>query len=322
MSFFFVLFWGNSDNFHDSAFTCFPSPSLLPRLSLVFPKILPLPPLVFFSSPSVLSSLGFFSQNAAFDCTGLDPRTPQPHSLPLPLSSASSPSLYLPPPQLTDNPMNESDERSETLREKGGEGEWERQHMYSPLVSLPLSLSLSFHVPPPSTTSHIKPSKLCAGTSRGRAEGKNKTTFFKKDSAWCCFFFCMCLCSSMLHYLSFSLVRRHTFSLCHAHTNTRTDCLFPQQRPRLTPSISRVPLAPSFPPSFPLPYIPSLVYPNSAVLVFPVLPPSLHPSCSTCPLNPRHNPSSPSLFTPPSPSSPVQRPPSSLSFLPSIPSLI
>lgn len=138
------------------------------------------------------------------------------------------------------------------------------------------------------------------------------------------FFFCMCLCSSMLHYLSFSLVRRHTFSLCHAHTNThtRTDCLFPQQRPRLTPSISRVPLAPSFPPSFPLPYIPPLVYPNSAVLVFPVLPPSLHPSRSTCPLNPRHNPSSPSLFTPPSPSSPVQRPPSSLSFLPSIPSLI
>lgn len=133
---------------------------------------------------------------------------------------------------------------------------------------------------------------------------------------------------SLQFYASLSLflsrTQTHFFivSCTHKHTHTRTDCLFPQQRPRLTPSISRVPLAPSFPPSFPLPYIPSLVYPNSAVLVSLVLPPSLHPSRSTCPLNLRHNPSSPSLFTPPSPSSPVQRPPSSLSFLPSIPSLI
>lgn len=204
----------------------------------------------------------------------------------------------------------------------------EAAHVLPPRLSSTLSLSLSLSMyphhplPPPPPTSNLQNSVPVHPEEEQRE--KNKTTFFKKDSAWCCFFFCMCLCSSMLHYLSFSLVRRHTFSLCHAHTNThtRTDRLFPQQRPRLTPSISRVPLAPSFPPSFPLPYIPSLVYPNSAVLVFPVLPPSLHPSRSTCPLNPRHNPSSPSLFTPPSPSSPVQRPPSSLSFLPSIPSLI
>lgn len=162
MSFFFVLFGGILTTFTTLRSLASPLPlfslgslwffpkSFLFLLSSSFPHLQCFPPLV------------FFSQNAAFDCTGLDPRTPQPHSLPLPLSSASSPSLYLPPPQLTDNPMNESDERSETLREKGGEGEWERQHMYSPLVSLPLSLSLSLSMyphlplPPPPPTSNLQ----------------------------------------------------------------------------------------------------------------------------------------------------------------------
>ena len=169
-----------------------------------------------------------FFPDAAFSCTGLDPRMPQPH--PLPLSSASSPSLYLPPLQLTDNPMNESDERSETLWEMGGEGEWERQHMYSPpplssslSLSLCLSPSLSLsvyphhHLPPPPPTSNLQNSVPVHPEEEQRE--KIKQHFFKKDSAWCCFcFFCMCLCSSMLHYLSFS----HTLSLCHAHTNTHT----------------------------------------------------------------------------------------------------
>lgn len=222
---------GNSDNFHDSAFTCFPSPSLLPRLSLVFPKILSLPPLVFFSSPSVLSSLSFFSQNAAFDCTGLDPRTPQPHSLPLPLSSASSPSLYLPPPQLTDNPMNESDERSETLREKGGEGEWERQHMYSPLVSLPLSLSLSLSMyphhplPPPPPTSNLQNSVPVHPEEEQRE--KIKQNFLRKTQRGAVFF----LYVSLQFYASLSLflsrTQTHFFivSCTHKHAHTHRSSL-------------------------------------------------------------------------------------------------